>query len=268
MTTTCHIGIDVSRDRLDIAVHETGETFVSRNVPKAIVDLAERLRSRSPALIVLEASGGYEEEALFVLLAAGLPVARVNPRQTHNFAKATGYLAKTDTLDARVLAHFACAVRPALSAAPTAEQIALRELVERRQALVEMRVAERNRLRQTRTATTRTHIERHIAWLTAQLDDIDNELRGLIGQSPAWRELDDIIESMPGVGTVAAVPCWRGCRSLGVSIAAKSLHSSGSPPITMTAASTVDPGVLPGAVPPSAACFICVPWPGCGAIRH
>ena len=205
MTTPCHIGIDVSKERLDVAVHETGETFTARNVPEAIVDLSGRLRSLSPALVVLEASGGYEEEVLFVLLAAGLPVARVNPRQTHNFAKAAGYLAKTDTLDARVLAHFACAVRPALSVTPAAEQIALRELVERRQALVEMRVAERNRLRQTRTATARTHIERHIAWLTAQLDEIDNGLRALIGQSPAWHELDAIIESMPGIGTVAAV---------------------------------------------------------------
>lgn len=205
MTTTHHIGIDVSKERLDVAVHETGETFACRNDSQALGELAERLRALAPALIVLEASGGYEHEALFALLAAGLPAARVNPRQTHNFAKATGYLAKTDVLDARVLAHFASAVRPTLSTAPTAAQLALRELVERRQALVEMLVAERNRLRLTRTTAARAHVERHITWLRQQLDGMDDELRQLIVGSETWRELDRLIESVPGIGTVTAV---------------------------------------------------------------
>jgi len=199
-----HIGIDVSKDRLDIAVHESGETFHCHNRSQAFADLIERLRGLSPTLIVLEASGGYEQEVLFALLAAGLPAALVNPRQTHNFAKAMGYLAKTDCIDARILAHFAAAVRPRLTEAPSPARLALTELVSRRQALVEMLVAEKNRLRLTRTQPARGHIERHIQWLKAQLDDMDRELRTWIAQSEVWRELDRLIESVPGVGGIAA----------------------------------------------------------------
>lgn len=199
-----HIGVDVSKDRLDVAVHESGEVFDCRNTVSAFAELIERLRRLDPALIVLEASGGYEQEALFALLAAGLPTARVNPRQTHNFAKAMGYLAKTDRIDARVLAHFAVAVHPKVSQGPSPEQLALSELVSRRQALMEMLVAERNRLRLTRTAAARAHIERHIIWLEQQLDDMDGELRRMIAHSQTWRELDRLIESVPGVGAIAA----------------------------------------------------------------
>jgi transposase len=166
--------------------------------------LVERLRGLSPALIVLEASGGYEQEVLFALLAAGLPAALVNPRQTHSFAKGIGYLAKTDRIDARLLAHFAAAVRPTISEAPTTAQLALGELVSRRQALVEMLVAERNRLRLTRTQPARSHIERHIDWLKHQLGDMDKELRLLISHLETWRELDQLLESVPGVGPIAA----------------------------------------------------------------
>lgn len=166
--------------------------------------MIERLRGLAPTLIVLEASGGYEQEALFALLAAGLPAALVNPRQTHAFAKAMGYLAKTDRIDAGVLAHFAKAVQPQVTAAPTAGQLALAELVARRQALLEMLTAEKNRRRLTRTEPVREHIERHIAWLARQLDDLDGELRSLLRQSATWRELDRLLESVPGIGPVAA----------------------------------------------------------------
>jgi transposase len=201
---TSHVGIDVSKDRLDVAVHETGECFDCPNRTEALVALGDRLKGFDPALIVLEASGGYEQEALFALLAAGLPVALVNPRQTHNFAKAMGYLAKTDRIDAGVLAHFAAAVQPQVTRAPGAAQLALGELVSRRQALMEMLVAEKNRLRLIRTEPARGHTERHIAWLKAQLDGMDGELRELIGRSETWRELDALIESVPGVGIIAA----------------------------------------------------------------
>jgi transposase len=201
---THHIGIDVSKDRLDIAVHESGEAFACSNDSTGFPGLIERLRGLNPTLIVLEASGGYEQEALFALLAAGLPAALVNPRQTHNFAKATGYLAKTDRIDAGVLAHFAKAVHPKLSQAPSPGQLALSELVSRRQALMEMLVAEKNRLRLTRTPVARSHIERHIQWLNAQLDGMDGELRTLINQSDTWRALDALLESVPGVGIQTA----------------------------------------------------------------
>ena len=201
---THHIGIDVAKDRLDIAVHESGERFACSNDSTGFPELIERLRALNPRLIVLEASGGYEQEALFALLAAGLPAALVNPRQTHNFAKAMGYLAKTDRIDAGVLAHFAKAVHPKLAEAPSPGQLALSELVHRRQALMEMLTAEKNRLRLTRTAPARGHIERHIAWLHDQIDNMDGELRSLIRQSETWRELDGLIESVPGVGVMAA----------------------------------------------------------------
>lgn len=200
---TQHIGIDVSKDRLDIAVHESGESFACTNDSAGFPGLIERLRGLNPTLIVLEASGGYEQDALFALLAAGLPAALVNPRQTHNFAKAMGYLAKTDRIDAGVLAHFAQAVHPTLTQAPSAGQLALSELVSRRQALVEMLTSERNRLRLTRTPPARGHIERHIHWLKHQLDGMDDELRTLIRRSETWRELDALLESVPGVGPIA-----------------------------------------------------------------
>lgn len=203
MMRECHIGIDVSKDRLDIAVQEGGEGFAYPNDSTAFADLTERLRALNPRLIVLEASGGYEQDVLFALLAAGLPGALVNPRQTHAFAKAMGYLAKTDRIDARVLAHFAAAVRPKITQAPTAAQLALAELIARRQAVIEMLTAEKNRLRTTRTQPARAHTERHIAYLSRQLHGMDQELRDLIGRSETWQGIATLIESVPGIGTIA-----------------------------------------------------------------
>jgi transposase len=198
-----HVGIDVSKHRLDVAVHETGETWSCPNAQGGFGVLIEALRARSPRLIVLEASGGYEQDILFVLLAASLPAALVNPQQTRHFAKATGYLAKTDAIDARVLAHFAAAVGPKLTAAPTAAQLALEELVSRRGALLEMLTAEKNRLATTRTQPARSLITEHVKWLRRQLKDIDRELHEVIGRSATWRELQTLLESVPGIGRVA-----------------------------------------------------------------
>lgn len=203
MTMRQHIGIDVSKERLDVAVRESGEVFACPNALGAFPDLIERLRELHPALIVLEASGGYEQEVLLTLIGAGLPAALVNPRQTRNFAKATGYLAKTDAIDAQVLAHFAAAVRPKLTDAPSPERAALAELVARRQALIEMLVAEKNRLRLTRTEAVRAQTQAHVAWLTAQLDDLDRTLRERIARLPEWRELDALLQSAPGIGPLA-----------------------------------------------------------------
>lgn len=164
LSSLCYIGIDVAKHRLDVAVHESGERFEARNVPEAFAELIERLSQLKPALIVLEPSGGYERAVLFALLAEGLPVALVNARQVHNFAKAMGYLAKTDRLDASVLAHFAHAVKPKLAQAPTPAQLALAELVARRLALTEMLSAEKNRLQLTHSQPARTHVQQHIDW--------------------------------------------------------------------------------------------------------
>lgn len=202
--TSYHIGIDVSKERLDIAVHESGEVFGWENEEAAFPALIERLQALNPTLIVLEASGGYEQNALFALIAAGLPAALVNPRQTHNFAKAIGYLAKTDRIDAKVLAHFAAVVRPACAKAPAPAQLALIELVHRRQALIEMLTAEKNRLRLTRTAAARRMIEAHIDWLMRQIEDMDGELRAAVAAgASAWRELEALLVSVPGIGRLA-----------------------------------------------------------------
>lgn len=199
-----HIGIDVSKARLDVAVHESGEAFAAANTEAGWESLAERLAALSPALIVVEASGGFEQGVLFALSTAGLPLARVNPRRTHSFARAMGYLAKTDRIDAGVLAHFAATVHPRLAEIPSAAQLALGELLARRQALAAMLVAERNRLRSTRTEAVCLALKRHIVWLERELEGHNNELKGMLARSQTWQPLDELLRSMPGVGRVAA----------------------------------------------------------------
>jgi transposase len=264
-----HVGIDVSKDRLDVAVRESGERFDCRNAVAAFAALVDRLRGLEPALIVLEASGGYEQDVLFALLAAGLPAALVNPRQTHSFAKAMGYLAKTDALDARVLAHFAAAVQPEVTRRPSPEQLALGELVARRQALTEMLVAERNRLRLTRTEAARTHTERHIAWLVQQLDDLDGDLRRRIADTETWRELDRLIESVPGVGMITAASLLALLPELGRLNRREIAALAGVAPFNRDSGTyRGEPDALPAGVPRCVPSFTCVRWPDCAAIRH
>lgn len=200
----CHSGIDVSKATLDVAVLETDEAFQIVNSVEAFPDLVQYLKKRHPALVVMEASGGYEQDVLFALISAGLPAVRVNARQVHHFAKATGLRAKTDAIDARVLARFAAAVQPRVQDAPTPAQVTLNEQVARRQALVEMLTMETNRLRLTRTTAVRLQVQQHIDWLKSQLRDIDGELKALVEGDETWRELDALLESVPGVGRVAA----------------------------------------------------------------
>lgn len=203
--TKCHVGIDVSKDRLDFAVHETGECFDFANTPKIFPQIIKHLQRLQPKLIVLEPSGGYEQEILFALLTSGLPASLVNARQVHNFGIAVGHLAKTDRIDAVLLARFAKTVQPTISERPSQAQIALVELVHRRNAMMEMLTAEKNRLHVTRTTLAKEHIRKHIEWLQAQLNDMDRELKELIDSDQTWSELADLIESVPGVGPVASV---------------------------------------------------------------
>lgn len=195
------VGIDVSRDRLDVASRPSGEAWAVANDEAGIVGLVAHLRALAPAGVVLEATGGLEAPVAAALAAAGLPVAVVNPRHAREFAKATGQLAKTDVLDARMLAHFADAIRPALRPLPDAEQQRLAALLARRRQVVEMLVAERQRLRQARPAV-RDRVAAHIAWLEAELADLDGDLDAAIQASPVWRERDDLLRSVPGVGPV------------------------------------------------------------------
>lgn len=195
------VGIDVAQATLEVAVRPTGEAWQVANDEIAFGDLVERLRQLKPMLVVLEATGGIHLPVVAALAAAQLPVVAVNPRQARDFAKATGKLAKTDRIDARVLAHFAEAVRPEVRPLPDAATQELAVLVARRRQLMEMRVAEQNRSRGT-PARIRSQIREHVEWLNRQIDELDHEVGQCVRSSPAWRERDDLYRSTPGVGPV------------------------------------------------------------------
>lgn len=194
------VGIDVSKEQLDVHVLPEGVGAQFANSPEGIVALLGLLEEQGPKLIVLEATGGMEMEAVIAMSGRALPVVVINPRQVRDFAKATGRLAKTDALDAQVIARFGEAIKPEVRRLPDEELLELVALVQRRQQLIEMRVQERNRMALAR-ASMRHGIAEHIAWLTQQLDETDRALKKRIRSSPAWREKDDLLQSVAGVGT-------------------------------------------------------------------
>ena len=198
------VGIDVSKAHLDVAIRPTSVCFRLENTPAGTAELVARLTPLGPTLIVLEATGGYELPALAACQAAKLPVAAVNPRQARDFAKGVGKLAKTDRIDAAVLAHFAEAVRPKPQDAEPAERAALDALLGRRRQLIEMKVMESNRLETAVDATVRSGIDRHIAWLEAELKDADTRLEEAVQASPAWMAQDELLRSIPGIGPVVS----------------------------------------------------------------
>ncbi len=195
------VGIDVSKAQLDIALRPEGR-FSAPNNEAGYAQILERLRGTPPTLVVLEATGGWEIPITGILAAAGVPVAVVNPRQVRDFAKATGRLAKTDALDAQTLAHFAEVIRPALRPLPDAQTQGLAALLARRRQLVEMLTAEKNRLGSALTPV-RTSLRTHITWLERELQHTNTHLADAIHQSPVWREKDDLLQSVPGIGPVA-----------------------------------------------------------------
>jgi len=195
------VGIDVSKARLDVA-EVPGETrWSAPNEGAGIAGLVERVQAARPTLIVLEATGGYERAVVGALAAAGLRVVVANPRQVRAFARAVGQLAKTDALDALVLARFGAQVRPEPRPLPDEQARALDALLTRRRQLIEMLTAEKNRLAAA-PAMVRRGIRRHIRWLERQVADRDGELDALIAASPAWRARNDLLQSVPGVGPV------------------------------------------------------------------
>ena len=163
-------------------------------------------------MVLLEATGGLELPLVAALAAAALPVVVVNPRQVRDFARATGTLAKTDSLDAVVLAHFADAVRPSVRPLRDAESQVLNSLTARRHQVMTMLVSEKNRLG-TAISAVRPRIEAHLAWLEQELSDLDKELRQSLRRSPVWREKDDLLRTVPGVGGSSLSPCWPTCPS-------------------------------------------------------
>ncbi len=184
---------------MDVAVRSTDQLSSISYDESGVGDLVSKLKAIEPAMVLLEASGGLELPLAAALAAAALPVVVVNPRQVRDFAKATGTLAKTDALDATTLAHFADAVRPAVRPLRDAETQVLNSLVARRHQVVTMLVSEKNRL-STAISTVRPRIEAHIAWLEQGMDDVDEGLRQTLRSSPVWREKDDLLRTVPGVG--------------------------------------------------------------------
>jgi transposase len=197
------VGIDVSKAQLDVAVRPRGETWTVVHDEAGLSGLVARLRTLAPALIVVEATGGWEVALVGALAAALLPVAVVNPRQVRDFARSTGTLAKTDRLDAQSLAHFAEALRPEPRPLPTAQAQELSALLQRRRQLVDMLTAEKNRL-PLAARRIRPQLQAHIAWLQRQISQFDDDLRELVRSSPLWRDKEDLLRSAPGVGPVLA----------------------------------------------------------------
>lgn len=197
------VGIDVSKAWLDVAVHEHQETTRFRNDEAGIGDLVQALKRLKPDLLVLEPTGGFEMLVVAELSQADLPVAVVNGKRIRDFAKATGRLAKTDKLDARVLAHFAAALRPEVRSLRTEEEEQLAALLLRRRQIVDMLTVEKNRLVTVR-ANLRADLEAHIQWLSNHLHELDQEIAQFVKGSPLWHQKDALLQSVPGVGPLTA----------------------------------------------------------------
>jgi transposase len=198
------IGIDVAKQQLEVAAHESDYQFRCPNKASAFGGLIAELISLRPALIVLEATGGLEIRVVSALHAAGLPVVVVNPRQVRDFAKALGQLAKTDRLDARVLAHFAAAIKPPLRPIKSKEAQELDALTGRRSQLIEMLTDEKNRRSSAPSDTVRDKIKEHIDWLEECIAELDEQLKALLQSSTDWQAKDEILQSVPGIGPVTS----------------------------------------------------------------
>lgn len=196
-----YVGIDISKAQLDVASEPAGWTTTVPNTEAGLRTLVPQVQALAPARIVVEATGGYELPVVRALMEARLPVIVVNPRQVRAFAKAVGQLAKTDTLDARVLALFAARVQPPVRPQPDAATAELAALLARRRQVIEMLTAERHRWGKA-AAALRPGIQAHITWLTHQVTTLDDDLTQRIRQSPVWQEQVDLLQSVPGVGPV------------------------------------------------------------------
>jgi transposase len=198
------VGIDVSKDRLDVHVRPTGEAFAVARDGKGLAELIERLMAAPPSLVVVEATGGFEVTVAATVAGAGLPLAVVNPRQIRSYAKAIGRLAKTDAIDAEVIARFAEAVKPEARPLPSEEAQAFAEMVARRRQLIEMIVAETNRRRHLTQPRLLKSINRHLEALQKALIELDTDIDDEIRGSPVWREKEDLLVSVPGIGNTIA----------------------------------------------------------------
>jgi transposase len=199
-----YVGIDVSKDKLDVYVRPSREAFAVARDGKGLRELVDRLRGVSPTLVVLEATGGFETIVVAALATAELPAAVVNPAQVRYFAKALGQRAKSDPIDASVIADFGAAVKPEPRRLPDDAARLLAELVGRRGQLVEMLTAERQRESRATNARVRKSLKRHIAVLEREVAALEGDIDGLVRASPIWREKEDLLQTFPGVGTTIA----------------------------------------------------------------
>lgn len=208
------IGIDVAKEKLDIASRPEKESWTIANREEKFSSLVDKFVKISPDLIVLEATGGLEIPVASALGAAGLPVVIINPRQIRDFAKATGKLAKTDRIDADIIAHFGESIKPEIRPLKDEQTQELAEILTRRRQLVDMMTAEKNRLPTVRTKIKKD-IEKHIKWLEKRIKDCEGDLEKRIKHSPIWRKQDEIVKSVPGVGPVLSLALLTGLPELG-----------------------------------------------------
>lgn len=209
------VGIDVSKSTLDVCIEPLGQTLHVAYDEVGTHQIVERLKEISPTLIVMEATGGLEVRIATELSIKGLPVAVINPRQARDFAKATGQLAKTDQVDAAVLAAFAKAIRPQARPLKDADTRALDDMVSRRRQLIGMRVQETLRLGTATSKPLEKSLNKHIAWLDKQIAGIDTDLTKRLRGSDAWRTKDDLLRGIPGVGAVTTLTMLAKCPELG-----------------------------------------------------
>lgn len=232
MNDSINVGIDVSKDHLDIAILPTGEILQVPNDEAGHALLASRLQAeKGLSRIVLEATGGYERQAALALFAAGLPVVIVNPRQTRDYARATGRIAKTDQLDAIILAEFAFAIKPDVRDLGTPDQHALASLVARRRQLVTMIGSERQRLQAATTNLVRDDVQASLVFLNERLAGIERELLVAIELDPFWKHRMTLLQSVPGVGTITGLTLLAEFPELGTLSAKEAASLAGLAPM-------------------------------------
>jgi len=198
-----YVGIDIAKEKIDVAVHSSGHRWSFSNDDTGITKAVSCISGVSPVLVAVEATGNFQTSLVAALAIAGITLAVVNPRQIRDFAKATGRLAKTDIIDAQVIAHFAAAIHPTPRSLSDTEAQELKNVMARRRQVSEMLTAERNRFGSA-SKTVRNRIQAHITWLQHELDETDDNLRRVIRESPVWREKDDLLQSVPGIGPIVS----------------------------------------------------------------
>ena len=199
-----YVGIDVSKDQLDVHIHPAGESFSVSRDTAGLEELIKRLKPFSLKAIAVEATGGFESVVVASLVAEGLPVIVVNPAQVRHFANALGKRAKTDPIDAAVIARFVEATKPEIRSLPSAQTLALADLMARRRQIVQMITAERQRAMRTNNSKLQKSIARLLKALQRELDSLDDDIDTSVRGSPVWREKEDLLSSVPGVGKVIA----------------------------------------------------------------